>query len=120
MSDYTADHASALADVQAAGLAVTFSLTESTQDATTESFSAVTTSSVSGYAIQDYGSEKSFRAQGLITADQEVLFFIPSTIGDVPEVGSSCTFGLTVYTAKMVKPFAPNGTAIAIWVVVSV
>jgi hypothetical protein len=76
--------------------------------------------SIAGYAVQDSGGFKEYYAQGLIEATDEVLFFVPSSSGSVPDPGYTLSgFGDAEFVTKRVFPLSPNGTAIAARVVVS-
>ena len=124
MSDYTADHASALADVAAAGTAVTFTLTgPGTYDPTTGLYTTPTSTTSSGYAIGASGGLKEDRLQyealGLTQSEGRTLFYVPSTYGDSPSLGATVTWAGAVRTVKSATALAPNGSAIAWRVVVA-
>jgi hypothetical protein len=96
MSTYTADHASALADVKAAGAAISF----------------VGTSTVAGYAIPLRGMPKQYRATRLVEGQGPVLFFVPTTYGQRPALNALGTWAGQEYAVKDEEPFDPDGTAI--------
>jgi hypothetical protein len=110
MSVYTEDHASALADVAEAGAAVTFThTTPGTYDATTDTHATPTTSSVTGSAVQADASQLR-RAGELIAAGNAVLFFTPTTRGQLPSAGDAITWASASQT--VVKTFGeidPDG-----------
>jgi hypothetical protein len=114
MSSYSSDHSSALSDVRDAGGSVTFTRITQTH---TESTDAVvpTSSTISGYAIEDGGKGRSGK-DGLVTSRDLILFFVASTYGDEPEFGDSVSWGGVGYSVSNVRPFAPNGDAIASYV----
>lgn len=120
MSDYTSDHASALADVTEAGVAVTFTMvTPGTYDAATDTWTDAVDASVSGYAIRTRGNPLRYQALGLVQSESPTLLFTPTTYGDQPVVGSTVTWGGVVYTVKDVEPVEPDGNAILCKVVVA-
>lgn len=120
MSDYTADHAGALADVTADGAAVTFTLqVPGPHDPATGTFAAGTTTTVTGSAIQLDARPETYRALGLVETEARTLFFTPTTYGSLPALKSSVTWGGVAYTVRDVAPLAPDGFAIAAEVTVA-
>lgn len=120
MSDYTEDHAGAVADVAEAGAAITFTLTTpGTLDPATETYSSPTTVTIAGYATENEDDSEEFRALSLVHASVKSLFFTPSTLGQFPLVGYTTTWGGQSYTVKQTKPYGPNGSVIfgTVWVV---
>lgn len=103
MSVYATDWAGALADVRAAGAAVSF----------------VGATTVSGYAIRTKGNPKRYVALKLVETESPTLFFVPSTFGTVPALNDLVTFGGTEYAVADVEPFMPDGTAIFSRVIVT-
>jgi hypothetical protein len=97
MTTYTADHASALADVRAAGAAVSFVLASVT---------------VAGYAIPLSGMPKRFMPSKLVETQGPSLFFVPTTYGERPAINALGTWGGTEYAVKDEQPFDPDGTAL--------
>ena len=94
---YATDWASALADVTAAGAAV--------------SFAGGTT--VAGYAIPLLnGVPKQFAARTLVETQGPMLFFVPSTYGQRPALNALATWGGAEYAVKDELPFDPDGTAL--------
>lgn len=96
---YSADHASALADVRDAGAAVSF----------------VGVATVAGYAVRDKG-KREFKGSETVVTESPRLFFVPSTYGDLPEQNASVSWGGITYTVASVEPIAPDGTALACYV----
>ena len=95
---YSEDHASALADVQAAGAAVTF-----TKGATT---------TCPGYAIGLQDDLRRYEELKLTETTRRTLLFVPTTYGDEPASGSTCDWGGHRYVLRDLAPFAPNGSMI--------
>jgi hypothetical protein len=94
---YTQDHASALADVRAAGAAISF----------------VGTSTVSGYAIPLLsGAPKRFAGRTLVETQGPALFFVPTTYGERPALNALGTWGGQEYAVRDELPFDPDGTAL--------
>jgi hypothetical protein len=94
---YTTDHASALADVTAAGAAISF----------------VGSSTVAGYAIPLLnGVPKQFRTRTLVEGQGPSLFFVPTTYGQRPALNALGTWGGAEYAVKDELPFDPDGTAL--------
>lgn len=121
MSTYVAEHASALADVAAAGSAVTFTLASAgTYSPTAGTWSSATTATVAGQAVRVKGDPKVYAALELVESEAPTLLFVPTTYGQVPALNSKVTWASTVYTVKHVQVVAPNGSAILSRVVVAV
>lgn len=99
---YATEWASALADVQAAGAAISFA----------------GASTVPGYAIRTRGNPQKYAALKLVESEAPTLFFVPSTYGDTPDLNALATFGGTEYAVVSVEPVAPDGVAIAAHVIV--
>ncbi len=122
---YALDHASALADVRAAGAAVTFtSETPGTHDAATGTVATPTTTTVAGYAIQvkpkTDADNRAYSGAGLNPSDAPMLLFAASTYGQVPALGSSCTWNGVRYVVRAFgDSVAPDGVAILSRVVVA-
>ncbi len=117
---YAPEHASALADVTAAGSAVTFTWrTPGVHDPATDTFTTAATVTVAGYALRVRGDPDRYRALSLVEAQAPTLLFTPTTYGALPALGASVTWGGTVYTVRDVAPLAPDGTAILARVVVA-
>ncbi len=109
---YLAEHASALADVAAAGAAVTFTRVSETYDSTTDGVTNATNTSIAAYAIEVRGKPDVYRALSLIESTSPTLFAVPVTYGDRPSVGDTVTWGGDVLTVKDVDPLAIDGTVI--------
>lgn len=113
MTAYAADHAGALADVRAAGAAVSWVLTSpGTQDAATGLYTGGVVSTVTGAAIRTQGDPLRYRELGLIETEAPTFLFAPDTYGDLVPLGAQMTFGGQTFTARDVEPIAPDGTAI--------
>lgn len=115
-----ATHARALAKVKKVGQAVTFTLELPGELVpTTGRYASPSTTTVSGYAIKVKGdSDQSNEFQGgEATEDRPLnLFFVPSTFGNVPPLGSYATFADERRKVKKTRSIAPAGTAIASYV----
>jgi hypothetical protein len=120
MTSYATDHAGALADLMAAGAAVTFSETvPGAKDAATETYAPTTTSTVAGYAMQVAGDPKRYADLRLIQSEAPSLFFVPTTFGALPALLAKVTWNGIDYVVRDVAPFGPNGPAIYATVIVS-
>lgn len=118
---YATDHASALADVTAAGAAVTFTDKSPGAYASTGTWTGpATTTSVAGAAIEVEGDPKEYEALSLVQRNPATLFFTPTTYGSLPSLDMAVTWGGVSRLVKRVRPLAPDGTAIAAYVVVAV
>lgn len=115
---YQSEHADALADVEAAGAAVTFTLVTQTYDAETDTSTPATTT-VSGHAVRVRGNPRQYEALGLVEASTPTLLFVPTTYGEEPELGATVVWNGETYTVRDVAPLAPDGSAILSRVVVS-
>jgi hypothetical protein len=117
---YAADHAGALADIQAAGASVTFSRTSpGTYNGPAGTFSSATTTSVAGAAVQVTGNTKRYAELGLVEANTRTLLFAPTTYGASPDLGMACTWGGEEFVVRDAPTLAPDGSAILSRVVVS-
>lgn len=112
MADYTTEHTSALADLQAAGASVTFTQTTATYAPTTDAFSAPSTTTVTGNAIEEEGNPQLYRDLSLVQRNPVTIFFSPTTIGSLPLPGYTFSWGGVTRTVQQVDPLAPNGVAI--------
>ena len=112
MTGYAPDHASALADVSAAGRAVTFTFISSTHAPATGTFSAPVTTSLRGYAARVQGDPKRYAALGLTVTTGLTLLFVPTGYGGTPEPGYSVTWSGRTFTVKECDPVAPDGSVI--------
>ena len=108
---YTVEHAGALADLRAAGVAVTFTLTGGTYAPSTDVETAPTSSTVTGYAIRTKG-QTSNASGSLVQAVAITLLFAPDTYGERPEVGATVAWEGATYTVVTVQPVAPDGADI--------
>ena len=113
MSKYAAEHASARAEVKAAGSPVTFTLTApGTYDAATGVWGTPTTTTVPGYAIRTKGDPLKYQALGLVQSESPMLLFVPDTYGGAPAPGYSCAWNSMTYIVRDVDPLAPDGLTI--------
>ena len=120
MADYSADHAGALADVNAAGNAVTFTRdVAGTYDPETGVETGATQSTVTGSAIQVRGNPDTYRELSLIESKAPTLFFTPDTFGEFPKPGDAVTWGSEVFEVRDVNHIRPDGNTIACRVVIS-
>lgn len=118
MTKYAADHAGALADLAADGVAVSFAYTVAgpyTPD--TDTAGAATTTTVTGSAVQVTPDRRQFAALNLVEGRTVALFFAPTTFGSLPVLGSTFSFGGETFVVRSVDPLAPAGTAIAATIV---
>jgi hypothetical protein len=120
MTIYAAEHASALADVRAAGAAVTFTETRpGTKDEATETYSAPTIVTVAGYAMQVAGDPRRYAELRLVQSEAPALFFVPATIGTLPAALSTVVWNGLTYSVRDIAPFGPDGPAIFATIIVS-
>lgn len=111
---YAAVHSRSYGLVSRKGASVTFSKEDLTYTASTDS-STSSTSTVTGVAVQDRAG-KTFRADSLEQAKGLVIYFVPTTLGDEPEEGSTCSWGGVAYSVASVKSVAPDGDVIGSYV----
>ena len=110
---YTADHAGALADLQEAGAAVTFSRsTQSSYDPETDVEVAGAATTIAGQAIAARGDPERYRELGLVRQDTVTLLFAPTTYGGTPLPGDTVTWNSVSYTVRDSEPIAPDGSTI--------
>lgn len=117
---YAEDAASAVADLSEAGAAVTFTLTApGTYTESTDTFSAGSTTTVAGYAVEVPGDPRAYAALELIQRDARTLLFASSTYGSTPGLGATLTWAGATFTVRSVQRVAPDGTAVVSTVVVA-
>jgi hypothetical protein len=122
MSKYANEHRDALADVQAAGSAVTFTKdTQGTHIPTTGQSGAPTPASISGYAIQTQGNPKQYEAAKLLETESPTLLFVSSiyAVGQAPSLGARVTWGGKQYKVASVNTLQPDGTPILSKVIIN-
>ncbi len=115
---YATEHASALADIQAAGASVVFTLAVATYDAPTDT-QTTTNTTIAGAAIQVKGSPEQYAALSLTDLSPATLLFAPTTLGDKPALGATVPWGGSTQTVKSVDPVALDGSAILARVVIA-
>lgn len=119
---YATEHASALADVRAAGRSVTFTVTTRTQDRTTGLVTPVD-STVTGAALRVKSDPKKLSAlsvqHNLSMESAITLLFVPDTYGGGVDPGASVEWMSKTYIVRDVDPLAPDGSNIFQRVVVS-
>lgn len=118
---YTADHTDALTAVADAGAPVAFTLAgQGAYDPATDTTAPGDDVVITGSAIEKKGSLIRYQALGLVIAKARTLFFVPTTLGDLPPLSAIVVWGGVSYVVKDVQPIAPNGDAIAATVVIAV
>lgn len=116
---YVSEHADALADVANAGASITFTFSSPGTQAADGTFSGASDTAVAGYATEDGGDPKEYERLGLTQHEAPRLFFVASTLGDVPALGAACSWGGASHTVRSVKPYRPDGTALFSYVIVA-
>jgi hypothetical protein len=114
---YSAEHAGALADVAAAGAPVTFTLDSPGTEGVDGLFTGASSVSVAGHATEDGGDAAEYERLRLAPSEAPRLFFVPTTEGDEPSVGASCTWGGRSHIVRSSKPYRPAGTALFAYVI---
>lgn len=116
---YATQHTSALRTVTKKGAAVTFShVTPGAYDEATDTYSSPTSVTVPGAAIQVEGQPDTYERLGLVQSSAPTLFFVPTTLGDLPLPGYAVTWAGSSCTVRDVDAIAPDGVAIAATIVV--
>lgn len=119
-ASYATEHASAYADILAAGAAVTFSaITPGTYTPATDTWSTPVTTTVAGAAMRVRGNPLTYQALELVQTEAPTLLFAPATYGATPAPGMTVTWDGVVYTVRSVEPIAPSGDTILARVVVA-
>jgi hypothetical protein len=113
---YAVEHASAYADILAAGTAVTFTKVTLGRDPLTGA-STKTTATVSGAAISVRGAKRAamgrlFAELNLTERTAVALLFAPATYGELPQLDATTTWAGKKVTVKWVDPLDPDGTPI--------
>ena len=115
---YATDHADALADIREAGTDVTFTLSETTTNETTDAESTAVISTVSGAAIRASGKPQVYGPGNLTVSAPTTLLFAPDTYGERPALGSTVDWEGATWTVESVNPISPDGTDIISRVVI--
>lgn len=120
MTGYVAEHQNVLADLAWAGAPVTFARSVlGGYNPATDSVGTATITAVTGNAIRVAGDPMVYQALGLVQSEAPTLFFAPDNYGDVPLPGDSVTWSCQSYTAKDIRPIAPDGVAIAAHIIIA-
>jgi hypothetical protein len=82
-----------------------------TYDPATDTSTAGTTVTVSGYAMRIQGDPDEYAKLGLIQSEHPMLSFGPDTAGQLPTLGMTVEFGGETLTVEDVNPCAMNGVA---------
>lgn len=94
------------------GAPVTFThATPGTYDPATDRITGGSVETVTGVAMQIEGNPEQYAALGLIQSENPTLLFKPTTVGQMPVLGSTVVWGADTLTVKDVEPEAMNGTA---------
>lgn len=112
---YVDVHAAALAAIANEGFAVTFSEDSSVgYDAPTDTMPVPTdTTTVIGYAKWIPGGKPmAFTSETLVPSTTPKLLFVPTTIGQMPAIGSLLSIGADAYALETRDDCAPDGRAI--------
>jgi hypothetical protein len=120
MADYSGDHASAYADVAAAGVAVSFSRFATGEEQPDGTFADGVQTTIAGVAIAKKSDPVRFAQLGLILAQAVTLFFVPTAAtlhantSEFVLPGDTVVWNSTTLTVRDVGPvIAPNGLVIA-------
>jgi hypothetical protein len=108
---YAQEHASAYADILAAGAAVSITST-TTSLSETSGRSTPSIAVMAGAAMETDEERKWLQDLGLVQTAALILFFVAATFGDIPALGAEINWGGKALKIRGVKPFAPDGTAI--------
>lgn len=120
MTIYTADARSAYADLLAAGQAVTFTKqVPGAIDAATNRLSGASMITVVGAAARVKGNPLQYQALELVVTEAATLLFAGQTVGQLPPLGASVSFGGESYVVRWIDPVAPDGTPLVSRIVVS-
>ncbi len=118
-SIYAEDHASALADIRAAGFPVTFrKIFAGTYDEATDLTSDPYTRTVTGAAIRVSGSPRAYEQLSLKQSEAPSLLFAPDTQGELPEPGAETIIAGAIYVVRDVAPLAIDMVAILATIIV--
>jgi hypothetical protein len=88
-------------------------------DSATDTTLPPTTLTVTGTAMQIEGDPDLYARLQLIEQDNPTLLFNPDTVGVLPVLGMTVSWGGETLTVKVITPLAMNGTPTAAKIVVS-
>jgi hypothetical protein len=101
---YAADHADALATIRDAGAPVSFALTSTPRDPTTNVAGPPVTTTVAGFAIGKKPNAIRYQALGLVESQAATLLFVPSTYGQVPPMSAAVLWNGVGFVVRDVDP----------------
>lgn len=118
---YATEHAGALADVQAAGAALSFESTSlGTESSTGQFANAPVVTTMLAYGTEDAGDPKEYEQLGLTPLEAPRLFVVCVNYGDIPPLNSKVSFGPgAAFTVRSVKPYRPDGVAVFSYVILA-
>lgn len=121
---YATRHDALLGRVAIGGAAITFtkpttsSNTPATYDSNSDTPAAPPNeTTVSGMAVED-SAEQTYAPSSQVQTATRTLLFVPTTYGELPEPGATCTWAGDGATIVSVDPIAPNGVPIGARVVI--
>lgn len=105
--------------IKRSGLAVTFTKSNYTHDPLTEETEANADTTVSGYAVEIPGDDTEYEALKLTKHEALTLMFVPSAVGEEPELLSVVDWSGRLKKAYRIQPLRPDGVLIAAKVIVA-
>lgn len=112
MTDYTKTHAKILKKVGDRGADITFRRqSSSSYDETSESPTPAS-GTVSGKAVEQIGDPEEYDSLNLTGHEPVTMIFVPTTMGELPPVGSTATWAGVKRTVRERYPIRPAGTII--------
>jgi hypothetical protein len=117
---YAADHASAKADVRAAGAPITFVRSMPGAEQPDGTFIGPASDAVLAYATEmEEGDAAEYARLGLTQSEAPTLFVVCDAYGDAPVVGARALWGGTTWTVKAVQAYRPDGVPLTSTVVIA-
>ena len=124
---FAAQHSRALASIKRKG-GVALSFTRKlpgTLDATTNTFTGASSSSIAGYAIEVQSDPEQLEQLSLLLKKSHTFFFVPTTYGllavdkSFVQPNDLCAWNNDTWSARDVRALAPDGVVITARIVVT-
>lgn len=111
---YASEHSDALAKLRAKGIPVLIvRIVEGVQDPLTEQFATPTETTIAGYAAEIPGEPEMYEQFELSPIQTKVLFFVPTYLGETPELGDTILWKSVTRTIGGIIPIQPDSALIA-------
>ena len=109
---HTGKYRKALAKIKANGLPVTFTSTTYSYNSQTGAATTPVDTEITGYAIEVPGDTTEYINYEVIEKEPLTFWFVPTTVGEVPQLGSVVNWKDLVKRTEKVVPLRPDGVSL--------